>query len=134
MKFSYFMVYVKDIEKNIAFYRDIIGLEVERRYTEDGNIQVAFMVEKGQRPMIDQPMIELVSGLPGESTIQSGHQIGIAVDSLTEMTELMRKNGYEQVNGPFSPEDGYTISEFMGPEGIRIGLMEVDARTAERQA
>jgi lactoylglutathione lyase len=134
MKFSYFMVYVNDIEKNIAFYRDIIGLEVERRYTEEGNIQVAFMVEKGQRPMIDQPMIELVSGLPGESTIQSGHQIGFTVESLAEMIELMRKNGYEQLNGPFSPDEGFKIAEFIGPEDVRIGLLEIDARVAAGQA
>ena len=37
MKFSYFMLYVKDIDEHIKFYRDILGLEEQTYYEEDGD-------------------------------------------------------------------------------------------------
>ena len=51
MMFSYFMLYVKDIEEHIKFYEEIMGLEKERYYEEEGGrdggmIKVDFMVDR----------------------------------------------------------------------------------------
>ena len=129
MKFSYFMLYVKDIDEHIRFYRDIMGLEEERYYEEDGGkdggkIRCAFMVQKGKRPMVDQPMIELVANSPDDFAVHAGYQIGLTVDSIERVDRLMKENGYPLINGPLYREDGtITIMEYVGPEGTRVAVI-----------
>ncbi|BFL46445.1 VOC family protein [Lactonifactor longoviformis] len=131
MMFSYFMLYVKDIDEHIEFYRDIMGLEMETYYEEeggmnDGMIKVAFMVDKGKRPMIDVPMIELVANSPDDAPVHCGYQIGIQVDSSQRVDKLMKEHGYPLINGPLYREDGrITLMEYVGPEGTRVATMEV---------
>lgn len=125
MKLSYVVLYVKDIEKSVRFYRDIIGLEIERRYTEEDGVETAFMVERGMRPMVDQPMIELVCGMPNMPTSQSGELFGFTVDSLDRVTKMLNEAGYPLLKGPYSPDSNCTIYEYRGPDGERIGVMEL---------
>lgn len=130
MKFSYFMLYVKDIDEHIRFYRDILGLEEHTYYEEEGGrdggmIKVAFMIQKGKIPMVDQPMIELVANSPDDSPVHSGYQIGITVDSCERVAALLKEAGYPLINGPFHREDGrITIMEYVGPEGTRVAIMD----------
>ncbi len=130
MKFSYFMLYVKDIDEHIKFYRDILGLEEQTYYEEDGGmnggkIKVAFMVQPGKIPMVDQPMIELVANSPDDAPNHCGYQIGVTVDSCERVAKLLKEAGYPLVNGPFTREDGkITIMEYVGPEGTRVAIMD----------
>jgi catechol 2,3-dioxygenase-like lactoylglutathione lyase family enzyme len=125
MMFSYVVLYVSNMEKSVHFYRDIIGLECERRYVEDG-VETAFMVQPGMRPMVDQPMIELVCGMPNMPTTQSGELLGFTVDSLERVTTLLNEEHYPLVKGPYSPDVTCTIYEYRGPDGERIGVMEMN--------
>lgn len=130
MMFSYFMLYVKDIDEHIHFYKDILGLEEETYYEEEGGkdggvIKVAFMVDPGKKPMIDVPMIELVANSPDEAPVHSGYQIGITVDSVDRVGALLKENGYPLINGPIYEEDKkIKIMEYVGPEGTRVAIME----------
>jgi lactoylglutathione lyase len=124
MKFSYLVLYCRAIDASVTFYRDIVGLTVERRYTKDG-IHTAFMVEKGKRAMFDQPMVELVSGMSEMSTEQSGKLLGFTVDSLERVGALMKRNGNRLLKGPYSPDGVCTICEYEGPDGEQVGIMEV---------
>lgn len=126
MMLSYVVLYVSNMEKSVHFYRDIIGLECERRYTEEDGVETAFMVQPGMRPMVDQPMIELVCGMPNMPTAQSGELFGFTVDSLERVTGLLNEEGYPLVKGPYSPDPTCTIYEYRGPDGERIGVMEMD--------
>ncbi len=130
MKFSYFMLYVKDIDEHIRFYRDILGLEEQTYYEEEGGkdggmIKVAFMIQKGKIPMVDQPMIELVANSPDDAPVHAGYQIGVTVDSCERVAKLLKEAGYPLINGPFYREDGrITIMEYVGPEGTRVAIMD----------
>lgn len=125
MKFSYVVLYVSDMEKSVSFYRDIIGLECERRYVEEDGVETAFMVTPGAEPMFGQPMIELVSGMPNMPTAQSGELFGFTVDDLDKTVRLLDEGGYPHLKGPYSPEPACTIYEYRGPDGERIGVMSM---------
>ncbi len=131
MMFSYVVLYVSDMEKSVQFYRDIIGLECERRYTEEDGVETAFMVQPGMRPMVDQPMIELVSGMPNMPTAQSGELFGFTIDSMERVSKLLKEGGYPLVKGPYSPDSNCIICEYRGPDGERIGVMEMDEEAWE---
>lgn len=127
MKLSYFMIHVRDLDESIHFYRDLLGMELERTYTENECIEVAFLVEKGQRAMIDQPIIELVCGFPNSDTTQSGYEIGFSVDSVSEISTKLMAAGYRPVNESVVLEDNMKTVKFNGPEGIKIELVQQNA-------
>lgn len=126
MMFSYVVLYVRDMEQSVHFYGDIIGLECERRYTDDDGVETAFMVQPGMRPMVDQPMIKLVCGMPNIPTTQSGQLFGFTVDALDDVVVQLNAGGYPLVKGPYSPDPTCTIYEYRGPDGERVGVMSMD--------
>jgi lactoylglutathione lyase len=125
MKFSYVVLYVSDMDKSVSFYRDIIGLECERRYVEEDGVETAFMVTPGAQPMFGQPMIELVSGMPNMPTAQSGELFGFTVDDLEKTVQRLNEGSYPLLKGPYSPDPSCTIYEYRGPDGERIGVMNM---------
>lgn len=121
MTISYVVLFVKDMEASLAVYRDAIGLEVNKRYM-DGVDDVAFLVEKGGTPMVDQPLLELVCN-PKKARDLSSVFLGFEVDSVSETAERMKKAGMKILNDPYSPGDGVTIITMSGPDNETIELM-----------
>ncbi|MFF2500616.1 VOC family protein [Peribacillus sp. NPDC058076] len=75
-------VVVKDIEKSIAFYQDVLDLKLKGRMTHtNGVIELAFLGYEES----DETEIELIQGysdkLPSEATI---HHFAITVDDIEE--------------------------------------------------
>lgn len=75
-------VVVKDLEKSIAFYQDVLDLKLKARMTHtNGVIELAFLGYKES----DETEIELIQGysdtLPSEATI---HHFAITVDDIEE--------------------------------------------------
>lgn len=127
MKFSYVVLYVDDMEKSVSFYRDLLGMECSLRYTATegkDEVETAFMVTPGAKPMTEQPMIELVCGMSNMPTVQSGELFGFTVDDVEETKRKLEEAGYPCIKGPHIPAEGITIYEFRGPQGERVGVME----------
>jgi len=109
-------VVVKDLEKSIAFYQDVLDLKLKERMTHtNGVIELAFLGYEES----DETEIELIQGysdtLPSEATI---HHFAITVDDIEEEyariksldnTELIDK---EIVTLP----NGYRYFYVYGPE------------------
>ncbi|MGE6611593.1 VOC family protein [Peribacillus sp. NPDC076916] len=75
-------VVVKDLEKSIAFYQDVLELKLKARMTHtNGVIELAFLGYEES----DETEIELIQGysdtLPSEATI---HHFAITVDDIEE--------------------------------------------------
>ncbi|WP_286177133.1 VOC family protein [Bacillus sp. AFS017274] len=75
-------VVVKDLEKSIAFYQDVLDLKLKARITHtNGVIELAFLGYEES----DETEIELIQGysdtLPSEATI---HHFAITVDDIEE--------------------------------------------------
>lgn len=122
MTISYVVLFVKDMEKTLSVYRDAIGLEVNKRYEDNGD-DVAFLVEKGGEPMVDQPLLEIVCS-PAKAKDLSSVFLGFEVDSVPEAIERMKKAGMRVINEPYSPDEGVTIVTMSGPDNETIELMQ----------
>lgn len=117
MKFSFVTLFVKDMEKSLSFYRDFLGMKLQRRQpAKDG--ELAFLGNEGK------PMIELVysPGSPAENP--KGFSIGFEVESLEKATLEMEKQGYKLLRGPVSPGPKVSFSFFAGPGSEEIQLIE----------
>jgi lactoylglutathione lyase len=115
MTFNHITVPVKDLDKSLAFYHGLLGLEIVRRSPAWDGRELAFLGVPGQ------PQIELISG---ESAAYSGFSIGFVVESLQSATEKMEKAGYPRIRGPLTPNPTVAFSFFKDPDGIEIQLLE----------
>ena len=122
MTISYVVLFVKDMDATLAVYRDAIGLEVNQRYM-DGEDDVAFLVQKGAKPMVDDTLLEIVcskekaKGLPNVF-------LGFEVSDLAEATERMKAAGQSVINEPYSPGPEVKIITMTGPDGETLELMQ----------
>lgn len=131
MSFTYLVVNVKDMERSLSLYRDLLGFEVGFFDVEADGTQVAFIVPKGKRPMSEATMLELVT-IPRDQPLKhEGFVIGIEVDSMAETTERLRQHGYSLGEAYTPPGAGYLNVDFNGPDGEAISLMEVDFTIAQ---
>lgn len=117
MIYSFVTLHIKDMEKSLAFYRDLLGLQIQSRHpTNDG--ELAFLGEEGK------PMIELVYSPRNSKNTYKGFNLGFEVESLEESTDIFTRSGYKLLRGPVSPNESATFAIFSGPDGEEIELIE----------
>ncbi|KON67179.1 VOC family protein [Peribacillus butanolivorans] len=109
-------VVVRDLEKSITFYQDVLDLKLKSRVPHtDGVIQLAFLGYNDS----NETEIELIQGysdtLPSEATI---HHFAISVDDIEE--EYARIQGLENVElidqEIVTLPNGYRYFYIYGPE------------------
>lgn len=119
-KLGLVMVVVKDMERSVAFYRDVLGLKLQFQTPEwsqldAGNIQV---------------------GLHGESEHLKVHptesaQFGFYVNDIQKAVTELKSKGVHVLMPPKQEDFGW-LSIFTDPDGYHIQLCQQAARQAGR--
>jgi lactoylglutathione lyase len=119
MKYLHTMVRVTDMDKSLAFYRDLLGLkEVRRSVNEKGRYTLVFMAPPGQE---DSP-VELTYNWDPE-TYTGGRNFGhlaYEVNDIYAFCEKAMKAGVT-VNRP--PRDGH-MAFIRSPDNISIEILQ----------
>ena len=118
MKFCWATINVKNLEQSIAFYQDILGLEVSRRMKPTPELELAFLGN-------GETQIELISTV-GNKDIAYGKDIslGFIVDSIDMFTRLIAGKGIPVHSGPFQPNPSIRFIYIQDPDGLKIQLVE----------
>lgn len=122
-KIEHVGVMVKDLEKSIAFYREVIGLECIGTLTHtNGVIQLAFL----RFPDAKETQLELIQGyqdqLPQEGKV---HHIAFTVDDIEEEWKRLK-----HLDIPFIDQEITTLPNgskyffFYGPDGEWIEFFQ----------
>lgn len=119
MKYLHTMVRVTDVEKSLAFYRDLLGLkEVSRSDNEKGRYTLIFLAAPGQE---DTP-VELTYNWDPE-VYTGGRNFGhlaFEVDDIYAFCEKAMKAGVA-INRP--PRDGH-MAFIRSPDDISIEILQ----------
>lgn len=115
MNFVQAILEVSDLEKSLAFYRDIVGMPLLRMGSGPVGAQMAFLGEEGK------PMLELLwKGRQVTSVPDAGIALGFFVESAEDV--IHRAGGDAQGPIPMGPEKQfYYIHD---PDGYRVQLIE----------
>ncbi|HML46660.1 MAG TPA: VOC family protein [Clostridia bacterium] len=116
MKICWTTIHVGNLEKSLAFYRDLLGLSICRKM-DHGKTQIVFFGEEGQT------QFEVICA-EGESVENPGKgiSVGFEVENLDAWIERFRNAGHA-VTDPVSP--GKVRFCFVtDPDGYRIQLVE----------
>ena len=123
MKFLHTMVRVKDIEKSLAFYTDVLNMRLEnKKRLED--CWLYFLSDEENTCQIELTY--------NDETPENGYDLGngfghfaFSVDSLDEFTQKINKLGYSYLYPPFDLNGkGSKIAFIADPDGYEIELIE----------
>jgi lactoylglutathione lyase len=129
MRILHTMLRVGDLDRSIAFYRDILGMGLIRRKDYPGGEFTLAFLGYGENP--EHAEIELTHNW-GVASYEMGDAYGhiaIGVDEIHEVCEKIRESGGEITREPGPMKHGTTILAFVkDPDGYKIELIEESSR------
>ena len=123
MKFLHTMVRVKDIEKSLAFYTDVLNMKLDhKKRLED--CWLYFLTDEENTCQIELTY--------NDETPEGGYELGsgfghfaFSVESLDEFSEKINKLGYSYLYPPFDLNGKCSKIAFINdPDGYEIELIE----------
>jgi lactoylglutathione lyase len=112
---------VKDLEKTVNFYKDVLGLQETRRHTSGRGSQLVFL----KAPQSEEE-IELCKFDESGPVIVGPDLTHLAfeVDDLEKFARESAKKGYPLSDGPHKTSGGSAIAFIDAPEGYEIELIQ----------
>jgi lactoylglutathione lyase len=130
MRILHTMLRVGDLDRSIAYYRDVLGMElISRKDYPDGKFTLAFL-GYGRNP--EQAEIELTHNWGVESYelgTAYGH-VAVGVDDIHAVCNRIRAAGGKITREPGPMKHGTTVIAFVvDPDGYKIELIEERSRS-----
>ncbi|MDG5790017.1 VOC family protein [Evansella sp. AB-P1] len=121
-KIEHVGVMVTDLEASIAFYRDVVGLEVISSMELDNGTKLYFLGFPNAKETVVELVARKVSSFPEEGRV---HHICFTVDNIEEEVERLK-----EINAAFVDENINTLPNgaknifIYGPDRERIEFLE----------
>jgi lactoylglutathione lyase len=112
---------VEDLEKTVAFYRDVLGLEEVRRHTSGRGSQLVFFKAPESQEEIE------ICKFDESGPVQVGPDLthlAFEVDNIEEFAKETAAKGYPLSDGPHQTGNGGAIACIDAPEGYEIELIQ----------
>ena len=112
---------VKDLEKTVSFYKDVLGLEEVRRHTSGRGSQLVFFKAPGSSEEIE------ICKFDESGPVQVGPDLthlAFEVDDIEEFARQSAAKGYPLSDGPHKSSGGGAIAFIDAPEGYEVELIQ----------
>ena len=112
---------VNDLERTVAFYRDILGLEEVRRHKSPRGSELVFLKSPASAEEIE------ICYFPGSTPVQVQPDLthlAFEVASLAEFAQHLARHGLQYSDGPTATSSGNMIAFVDAPEGYEIELIQ----------
>ena len=117
-------IFVRDAEKSLAFYRDVLGLEYLGDLTFPGNHMWRFQAGKSVVKLLEQTPTPEASNPAGDAT--GFRYLSLFVSNLEELVGEVEAAGCEVIIPITEFQPGAKFCFVADPEGNRIELLDVD--------
>ena len=112
---------VADLDKTVAFYRDVLGLEEVRRSTSPRGSRLVFLKAPGSEELIE--LCQFDASGPVIVGPDLTH-LAFEVDDLDAFARHAAAQGYPLSDGPTPTGSGSIIAFVDAPEGYEIELIQ----------
>ena len=112
---------VTDLEKTVAFYKDVLGLQEMRRHTSGRGSQLVFFKAPGSDEEIE------ICKFDESGPVIVGPDLthlAFEVDNIDEFAREAARKGYPLSDGPHPHGKGGAIAFIDAPEGYEIELIQ----------
>jgi lactoylglutathione lyase len=117
-------IFVRDREKSLAFYRDVLGLEYLGDLTFPGNHMWRFQAGKSVVKLLESDPLPEAANPIGDAT--GFRYLSLYVANIDEVVADVQAAGCEIVIGVTEFQPGSRFAFVTDPEGNRIELLDVD--------
>ncbi len=128
IRIEHIAVWTPDIERLVEFYSKYFNATAGQRYVNPAKgFESRFLsFEGGARldEVMRSSVVEAVSHAPGAQRMGLTH-LAVSVGSelgVDELTNRLRRDGYEVLDGPRRTGDGYYESVVLDPDGNRVEI------------
>ena len=112
---------VSDLDKTVAFYGDVLGLELVRRHTSPRGSELVFFKAPGSEEEIE--ICKYDASGPVSVGYDTTH-LAFEVDDLEDFAKHAAAKGYPLSDGPTPTGSGSVIAFIDAPEGYEIELIQ----------
>ena len=112
---------VTDLDKTVAFYKDVLGLEETSRHTSGRGSQLVFFKAPGSDEEIE------ICKYDGSGPVNVGSDIthlAFEVDDIEAFAKQSTAKGYPLTDGPHKSGSGSVIAFIDAPEGYEVELIQ----------
>jgi lactoylglutathione lyase len=121
MKFLWTTITVKNLDESIAFYSDLVGLHVVKRFPAGPGMEITFMGNGTN----NETLVELLAD-SNNSTVDHSEciSLGFAVDSVEDMLETVTRHNIPVHTGPVDTPSGSRFFCIKDPNGLNIQFFQ----------
>ncbi len=123
MKFLHAMIRVKDVEKSLKFYQNLLNMTIAKKKRLD-DCELIYLEDEEHTAQIE---LTVNDEIPAEG-YKNGNAFGhfaFSVDSMDKFTEKLHSLGYEYLYEPYTVFEGTTKIAFVkDPDGNEIEFIE----------
>lgn len=114
MKFNHVTLSVADLEASVSFYKDIVGLEEQRRFPAGPGREIVFLGS-------GDTQVELIGGASHDGAeLGKGLSMGFVAESLENLIALLLDKGYETDGKIISPQPNVRFFFAKDPDGYNV--------------
>ncbi|QDU40799.1 putative lyase [Maioricimonas rarisocia] len=122
LTFDYGVVFVSDMQRAIAFYRDVLGLTLRfesPEWTEFDTPGCTFALHQTPSPALVAP--------PGDINPAGQCHPGFTVDDIDRYHERLMSHGVTCLRPPTLEEYGRKLAKYVDPDGLHFTLNQPPA-------
>lgn len=120
MKYLWTTINVENLDEAIAFYSDLAGLKVLKRFPAGPGVEIAFMGNGADNETLVELLADSSNGAVSFSEFIS---IGFAVDSVDAMLDTLKSKNIPVHSGPFETP-GFKFFCIKDPDGLNVQFFQ----------
>ena len=120
-KFLHTRMRVDDLDRTVAFYEEVFGLEVSRRHESPRGSKLVFLSVPNSDEEIE------ITYYPGSGPVKVQEDLmhlAFEVESMDSFAEHIRQVGYSFSDGPTQSSSGSGFAFVDAPEGYEVEVIE----------
>ena len=120
-KFLHTRMRVDDLDKTVAFYEKVFGLEVSRRHESPRGSKLVFLAVPNSEEEIE------ITYYPGSGSVQVQEDLmhlAFEVESMEAFAQHLQQVGYSFSDGPTKSSSGSVFAFVDAPEGYEVEVIE----------
>ena len=122
MKFLHAMIRVKDVQKSLGFYQNLLNMTIAKKKRLD-DCELIYLEDEEHTAQIELTVNDEIPENGYENSNAFGH-FAFSVDSMDEFTEKLNKLGYKYLYEPYVIFSGTKIAFVLDPDGNQIELIQ----------
>jgi lactoylglutathione lyase len=119
-RLGYVILFVADLERSVAFYRDVIGVPFKLQ----GDGYVEFATQGARFGLYDRNRLEELTGQGPEAPGHPGGEVVFLVEDVDAEAARLRAAGAAILSGPVDRPWGHRTVHVRDPDGFVVELAE----------